>query len=180
MTTNGINNIYLLDSDNRDEYQQKPEYDLMLILEKWRSEDGHTCINCGSDNTEVVDVDVDGYRLYNFSRLVKKCEHQGLYMFNLNIGKKGGQFSVQTGGSPAVSKEFAAQAFEKINQVILSKPLSSFKSHENGKFFISVLETLPTNSTSDKIVVQKLTYAGLSKDDITRCIENCEKQMGLS
>ena len=179
MRTTGVNYRYRFNSQEREKYQSKPEYELMLLLEKWRAEDERHCEFCGSYNLEVFDIDVDEHLLYDFNRLTANAKVEDYFMVNLGIDKNNNQINLKIGSSPDIRWSFYARAFGEILKVIYNRPDSTFKAHPNGTFYINVIVGPTSDSMNSEFTIQRLSYSGLSKDEILDTVKRYKEQNGI-
>lgn len=178
MRTTGIEYRYRLNSTNQEKYQNKSEYELMLLLEKWRAEDGYRCEFCGSDNVEVSEIDVDGHKLYNLTSLRDKSDADGSYVLYLKSDKGPENDDLKLWQYPTLTWPFLSEAFYQIKGVFARRADSTFKSHPRGFFFICVSVKPASTPLESTFTIQKLSYGGVCKQEVLSGIEALEEKEG--
>lgn len=164
----GVSHIYTVNGDNVKEFQDKSEFSVMKIIEKWHLEDNKDCPFCNSKNIEVLDIKVDNCSLYDFDRLTRQCDLFGQQILLLSINKVGNNIRMTHGGSQEFTINFHKQAINAIINTINEVEISQFEAHEVGSFFICI-------RGFKSVRVEKFRSSGLTKNEILKQLESQAK-----
>jgi hypothetical protein len=180
LQSDGIRHMYSLMDGDSDEYQEKTEFEVMTLLERWRAEDDKRCEFCGSSNVEVHEVEVSNYPLYDFDRLVERCKSEGEYLFMLNIDKRGSDISLRPGGSTKFHPDFLKDAILKIIDTINDRPNDNFVAQIKGNFFICVSGGFDFFSDKSFVRLERFRNSGLTRSELLSAIKPFATQVGIS
>ncbi len=171
LKSDGIRHIYTLIEGDANKYLAKTEFEVMTFLEKWRIDDDLRCEFCGSSNVEVLEIEVNDYLLYDYDRLIQRCERKGEDMFMVNIDKRDSEISFRTGGSRYIQPDILREAIHRIINTLYDLPEETFLERNKGNFFICL--TGGYSLSLDKAYVQVETFrsAGLTREDIIDAIK---------
>ncbi len=161
--TDDTTRMYTLQNATKEEFLKRTEYSVMKTLERWRSEDGHTCPFCSSSDNEIMDIEIDNEKLYNFEDL---CLFYGTFLFAINIQKDGGMLTLRTGGSSKVETSFLKQALRLIISTIQEPTSDLFEIKQDGHFFICLTGGVNIHTSKEEIQIQRLKHAGISQKEI--------------
>ena len=175
-----IRHMYQLIDDDADAIQSKTEFEVMTIIERWREEDNHTCNFCGSKNVEIFEIDVINKLIYDFEKIIERCEKDEEYMVQINIDKMGENINMSLGGSKRFQPNFFKQALLHIYETIKNRPDSHFKLQQNGNMFICLTGGTDFKDTQPYTRIEKFRSAGLLKGQILKAFQDFMRQRGIS
>jgi hypothetical protein len=180
LQSDGTSHLYSFMDGNSDEYQEKTEYEVMTLLERWRAEDDKRCEFCGSSNVEVHEVEVNNYPLYDFDRLAERCKSEGDYLFMINIDKRGSDITMRPGGNKEFHPDFLKDVILKIIDTINSRPNDNFVAQIKGNFFVCVSGGFDFFSNKSFVRLERFGISGLTKSELLSAIKSFAKQVGIS
>ncbi|MFM9947493.1 MAG: hypothetical protein ACKV1O_06100 [Saprospiraceae bacterium] len=176
----GMRHMYSLMDDEIDELQSKTEFEVMALIENWREQDNHTCDFCDSGNVEILEIEVNDERLYDYEKIVERCQEEGEYMLQINIDKMGADINLTPGGSQRFDQNFLKQAFFDIYETIINRPDSQFKLQYNGNMFICVTGGTNFIDNQPHTRIETFRSAGLLKEQILNAIQEFIDEIGVS
>jgi hypothetical protein len=175
LKTDGIRHMYGITGVNDSNvYFKKTEYEIMLMIEKWREQDNKACEFCGSNNVEVREVEIDSESLYNYDRLVKRCQHDAESMFMINIDKRDSEISLREGGSSSIPYDFLKESINTIEEIINTRPYD-FVPQIKGNFLICLTGGFDFINNKTVIRIERYRSIGLTREEILNQIENFKK-----
>lgn len=171
--------MYSLMDGDEDELQSKTEFELMTQIEKWREQDNHSCELCASKNVEILEVEVSDQRLYDYDKIVERCQEEEEYMLQINIDKRGSNINLNPGGSQQFEQNFLKKALVDIHKTILNRPNNHFKIHQNGNMFICVTGGTDISENQAYTRIETFRSHGLSKEQILDAFQDFINQIGI-
>jgi hypothetical protein len=127
------------------------------------------CINCLSDNIEVLNVLVDEVISYDFKNISIKSDELEHTLLLLNIKKLGGYLDFEIGGASRPNKEIFTQLLIQTLDFINERPESDFTSQSYGNFFICIHGKLENHerNNSIKYIIERYRNVGVTRREIT-------------
>jgi hypothetical protein len=126
LQSDGIQHSYLIKAGEHNQILTKTEFEVMKVIEEWREEDNHKCEFCSSSNVEVLQIQVDEHELYDYGRLIQRCDQRGEEMFLINIDKFNSDISLRASGSEYIDPDLLKKAIKTIAEIIDKKPIEQF------------------------------------------------------
>lgn len=180
LKSDGVNHLYNYNDIDEEDYNKKKEFELMTQIEQWRIEDGHTCILCGSNNVEVLDIAVDNHPLYSENYLKLDYDNLGYLTLMFNIEKIGSDIKFKPGGHNKFDTNFLQQAVSEIAASIENRAEDFFESNNNGNFFICLNGGMNWEYERIDVHIQRLRHSGLTKSEILFAIRPFAIQIGIN
>lgn len=178
--TDGIPLMYSLIDGNYDKYQKKTEFEVMKTFERWVAEDNRTCEFCGSSNIEILEVEVNDYKLYDFNRLVERCESESEYLLMFNIDKSDSNISIRTGGSTNLPKAFIRDTIIKLIETSQERPDTNFLGQTNGNFFVCTSGSFDLFTNKSLVKIERFRSSGVTRKELLSAITPLAQQVGIS
>ncbi|AEE51130.1 hypothetical protein [Haliscomenobacter hydrossis] len=175
----GMRHMYSIIDEDEITYRNKTEFEVLRLIEKWRTEDKKNCSFCGSDNVEILDVEVNDHPLYDYEKLVERCFEEDEYMLQIDIEKQDNQTDMNLGGSPKLERSFLKSAIVEIVKTVRASPSGYFTPHHNGSFFICVTGASDVRNDKNITRVERFWSAGLTQEEILKSINPIAMQIGV-
>lgn len=179
LQSDGMRKIYPLMDGDIDKIQTKTEFQIITEIEKFSEQNNITCDFCSSENVEVFDVEVNENKLYDYDKIVERCQEEDEFILQININKSGTNITLNPAGSLRFEKNFLKQAFIDIRKTIMNRPDNHFKIHENGVMLMCVtggnyIYDIPYTR------IETFRSVGLSKEQILNEIQKFKNHTGIS
>lgn len=121
----------------KDLYNER-EYLVCLIINEEVGLRGEKCKFCGSSESCISHVNVNGKNLYNTLELNKRNWKNGQFFFTIEIIKENGNLLLTTGGNDTIPYLYLHEALHRITKEINRRVDKYFKSKESGYFFMAL------------------------------------------
>lgn len=174
LQSDGLFHTYNWVDGKQEEIKDKTEFEIMNLIEIWLLGVGQLCHNCGSSNVEVLDIEIDDYRLYDFEALDKKIIHKKESMLQFNIDKRAAKIKLTRGGSPELDTSFLKAAIIQIIDLLNQRTSYTYLSQIKGNFFICL-----TGSNDKNIRIERLRYHGLTRSEIINALNPVAEKLGI-
>lgn len=171
LQTTPIREFYIIGEGDSKEIQKKSEFELMQMIEVLRREDNHKCQSCESANVEIYNIEVDGFKLYDFERILNDCTVNDILITKVIILKEGDQLKMNLGGSKYSKPRFLKKVGEELLNIVNKKPDSYYNEHEDGNlvFCMTGLDDLFGKNNFTR--VESLRTAGISKENLQAILQ---------
>lgn len=180
LKSNGIRTSYMHKDEGDDSLSKKTEFGVMKLIEEWQVQGNHHCDFCGSTNVEVLEIEVNGCRLYDYNKIIQRCRQRDEDMFQLNIDKESFEIRSKAGGSEFISQDLLKAAIKVIAKIVSDRPHEHFKAHTNGNFFVCLTGTISFPQLKPYLRVETFRSAGLTKNEITEVLKPMAEKIGVS
>ncbi|MFA5782288.1 MAG: hypothetical protein WC868_08465, partial [Bacteroidales bacterium] len=180
LKSDGIQRFYSLITEDKKKYQCKTEFEIMLIIEKWRAKDNKVCDFCGSTSVEVLDVKVDNFPLYDYDRIINRVIADYQFMLLINIDKRGSQIDLKLGGSQKFESNFLKAALLEIINTVWQRPGDNFIPQVKGNFFMAVSGSFDFLDDTNHAKIERYNNAGITQNEILQAIKPFAEQTGIS
>lgn len=179
--SDGIRTSYIVQGENDvEKLKSTREFELVKIIEEWRRDDDKTCLFCNSINVEVYDVEIDGYRLFNFARLKSQLEQRGEDSLILNYQKINNITTLRVGGSAPFHRLFLQKSISILEETSSKVLLKNLESKPNGHFRIFFSGGFDFINGVANSKIERLQYSGFSLFDIINEIKNFKRDFGAN
>ena len=172
----GVKHVIAVPNGDANAYNLvKTEYDVVKQVEAIRKEENKKCSFCGSENVEIMDVQIDDNPLYRLDKMRLKCSTFGYELFALEMDKtyKGTNVRYTDESlSPAIKQKCIRAAINLIE----TKPPSFFIPHEKGNFFIALTGNEDFFNGEISVRIERFKCVGISKEDIIEILESIQRQ----
>jgi hypothetical protein len=178
--SDGIRTSYLLRGENNvNNLKSSREFELVKIIEGWRKEDDKTCIFCNSKNVEVYDVEVDGYRLYDFERLSQQLEQRAEDLLILHYQKRNNVTSLSTGGNEPFHRLFLQKSISLIEETVRNSLFNNMEIKSNGHFRVAFSGGFDFINGVANSKIERIQYSGFSFQEINNEINKLKRDFGF-
>jgi hypothetical protein len=154
------------------------EFEIMENIEDWIDENDIVCDFCESNNLDLIDIELDNQKLYEFSKLDNYCTTNNSSFFILNLSKTANQIEIKTGGKKFIEKILQTNFLKKIINTVKTRPNNNFYEQLKGSCFICVSGKKDSLSL-DEIIVESYTTVGLSRQEIYDSIITIANQLDI-
>ncbi len=181
LSTLEIRSVYSLMCDSENDinrYKEMTEYDLMILIEKWRDRDGHKCEFCNSSNVMVYNLKVDDYEIYNVNRNIQKCEESNFLMLQFRFQKNGNGIELIPSGSPEINGLIFRYCSNEIYKFLLNSSGKYFKynSLDVGGTHIEMMIKNDVKNSEIETKIEVFRSTGMSKEQVLVNLSDYLKQ----
>ncbi|RTY69030.1 MULTISPECIES: hypothetical protein [unclassified Flavobacterium] len=155
------------------------EFEIMESIEDWLDDNDIVCDFCESNNLDIIDIELDNQKLYDFNKLDNYCTNNNTSFFILNLSKTVNQIEIKTGGKRFIEKILQTNFYKKIINTVQTRPNKDFYEQLKGSFFICVSGKKDSMSL-DEIIIESYTTAGLSRQEIYDSLNTIANQLGVN
>ncbi len=155
----------VMDQTSIDKFVDMSHYDLSRQIRRWRIKDCLGCWNCGSQNEDILDIEIDDIPVFSFQKSLNKWVKKQIPFYEINIDKSNSKITITDGGVHQMPTEYKISVVKLLIDEITKYDNGFFHEFDNGNFFGSV-----SGSMFNK-AIDNLRFHGFTKNEIIQSLE---------
>lgn len=172
-TSNGARGTIFV-TDEINDVHKLTEYEYSKEINEWLHEEKINCEYCGCPYFDLLDVEINGYRLYDFDRLAELTKKTNGEFFIWGIERVNGQLQLKLSGKTTVDPLFLEECFKKIIETHNTINFGEMSPHNLG--YVRIAFTGKYSRDFDDIetfnpIIQRFLCRGLLMHEFHDCIK---------